>query len=134
MGLTCVTDACTTLSIARGLCFKHYQRLRRESLADPPQSLINDRLDGRIVVGKGDDPCWEWIGARGAGGRYGILMVGRRPKYVHRLMYERMIGSIPQRLVIDHLCRNTVCCNPAHLEVVTARENAKRAVVARLSR
>jgi len=29
-------------------------------------------------------------------------------------------------LQLDHLCRNRTCCNPAHLELVTGRENLLR--------
>ena len=46
--------------------------------------------------------------------------------YAHRLVYEMTVGPIPKGLCIDHLCRNTVCCNPAHLEPVTNGENIRR--------
>ncbi len=42
-------------------------------------------------------------------------------------MYERHVGPIPDGLDIDHLCLNTVCCNPTHLEPVTRDENSRRA-------
>ena len=35
-------------------------------------------------------------------------------------------GPIPKDLVIDHLCHNTRCVNPDHLELVTKTENGKR--------
>ena len=45
---------------------------------------------------------------------------------VHRVAYEAAVGPIPEGLQLDHLCRNTLCTNPAHLEPVTCRENLLR--------
>jgi len=45
---------------------------------------------------------------------------------VHRIAYEFALGPIPDGLTLDHLCRNTICCNPAHLEPVTLRVNTLR--------
>ena len=44
----------------------------------------------------------------------------------HRAAYEVRIGPIPDGMVIDHLCRNRACINPAHMEPVTNRENVLR--------
>ena len=38
----------------------------------------------------------------------------------HRLSYTILVGPIPEGYVIDHLCRNRRCYNPAHLEPVTS--------------
>jgi hypothetical protein len=42
-----------------------------------------------------------------------------------------LVGPVPQGLELDHLCRVRGCVNPAHLEPVTMRENARRGAVAR---
>lgn len=52
---------------------------------------------------------------------------------LHRLMYETLVGPIPEGLVIDHLCRERSCCNPEHLEVVTQQENICRGEIGRNS-
>ena len=52
--------------------------------------------------------------------------IGRKGYSNHRLAYECAYGPIPQGLVIDHLCRNRSCANPAHLEAVTDRVNILR--------
>lgn len=69
--------------------------------------------------------CWSFGGALTRAG-YGVVGVELRTVYVHRYVYERLVGPIPTGLVIDHLCRNRACFNPDHLEPVTQRENCLR--------
>ena len=72
------------------------------------------------------DGCWLWTGARDKLG-YGWIRRtrgGNAPAY--RVAWELEVGPIPEGLVIDHLCRNPSCVNPAHLEPVTQRENMLR--------
>lgn len=87
-----------------------------------------DRLMARIVLS--DVPfngsvCWVWPGANGPGG-YGHIHSEGRVAITHRVAYEHFIGPIPDGLVLDHLCRVTSCCNPAHLEAVSHLENVRR--------
>lgn len=69
--------------------------------------------------------CWEWEGGLTPNG-YGTLRAGRSSKVAHRVVFEAICGEIPEGLVLDHLCRNRLCVNPAHLEPVTNRENILR--------
>lgn len=77
-------------------------------------------MRAKIVIT--DAGCWHWVGAITSSG-YGAVGVNGVSKSTHRVAYELLIGQIPADLQIDHLCRNRPCCNPAHLEPVTAREN-----------
>lgn len=70
--------------------------------------------------------CWNWTGARR--GPYGVVTVKGKTHGIHRLFYEHYSGELIQGMVIDHLCRNTLCVNPEHLEQVTNSENVKRAI------
>lgn len=70
--------------------------------------------------------CWNWLLGCTRGG-YGKLLWKGKQSYIHRVMYELLREPIPQELTIDHLCRNTRCCNPEHLEAVTMSENLSRA-------
>lgn len=70
-------------------------------------------------------PCWLWKGQVAPDG-YGHLSVHDQTRMAHRLMYEHLVGPIPDGLQLDHLCRVRHCVNPAHLEPVTPRENTMR--------
>lgn len=43
--------------------------------------------------------------------------------YVHRVMFERHVGPIPEGAVIDHICHNRGCVNPSHLQAVSSKQN-----------
>lgn len=72
-----------------------------------------------------DDGCWEFEGAQTLG--YGVVGVHRRTWRLHRLAYYVMCDwDLPDRLVIDHLCRNRLCWNVEHLEPVPRGLNVLR--------
>lgn len=96
----------------------------------PPKPL-EDRLWSKVQKNS-PNGCWIWTGGVANHG-YGEIGVGSRvggakrtKLLVHRLVYELLVGEIPDGLDIDHLCRNKICVNPAHLEPVTRRENLAR--------
>lgn len=93
---------------------------------------LPQRLKEKIAI---DDltGCWRWTGSvfRKPYGNYGQLRVTIAPKKskvvrAHRYVYEMYNGSIPKDLEVDHVCRNTLCINPKHLEAVTHTENMRR--------
>ncbi len=69
--------------------------------------------------------CWVWLGGVGTSG-YGRTSTREGDLYAHRVAYSLWVGDIPGHLTIDHLCKNKLCCNPGHLEAVTAGENSLR--------
>src|SRR5438105_140221 len=94
----------------------------------PPYAPVAERFWAK--VDRFDpDHCWEWTGGRSDTG-YGSLNLGRdgsrRSVSAHRFAYELLIGPIPAGLVTDHLCRNRMCVNPKHLEMVSPRTNVLR--------
>lgn len=70
------------------------------------------------------DDCWVWIGSSPRG--YGQFWNGAKVVRAHRWIYETLIEPVPAGLVLDHLCRNTYCVNPTHLEPVTQQVNTLR--------
>lgn len=69
--------------------------------------------------------CWEWQGSLAHGYRY--FSHGKSVR-AHRASYQHFVGRIPDGFVIDHLCRNTRCVNPSHLEAVTQAVNVQRSI------
>jgi hypothetical protein len=69
--------------------------------------------------------CWAWTASTVPAG-YGKIKVEGKWLLAHRVSWEFLYGKIPAGLQIDHLCRNPSCVNPAHMEVVTGRENVLR--------
>ena len=67
------------------------------------------------------DGCWRWVGKVDPNG-YGRAGKG----WAHRVVYEAVVGPIPDGLQIDHLCCRPLCVNPGHLEPVTPLENFMR--------
>ncbi len=79
------------------------------------------------------DECWPWTGNVTQNG-YGRRSFDGVQWYAHRMAYTLVKGPIPAGLTVDHLCRHKLCCNPAHLEAVSAEENVRRAAGPRISR
>lgn len=71
------------------------------------------------------DGCHAWAGNLTPEG-YGTLVYEGRPWFAHRVAYELLVGSIPEGMTLDHLCRNRACVNVEHLEPVTMKENILR--------
>ena len=79
----------------------------------------------KIKTGDKKD-CWLWISGKTHHG-YGVFWINRKLVRAHRFSYELFNNKrIPDSLTIDHLCKNTSCVNPNHLEAVTMKENVLR--------
>lgn len=73
--------------------------------------------------------CWLWTGAQNplGYGRYTAYLGGKRYQHrmAHRVFYEVFVGRISGGLQVCHRCDTPPCCNPAHLFLGTAQENAQ---------
>lgn len=72
-----------------------------------------------------ETPCWIWSKALSGNG-YGAAYREGRVLGAHRMMYERLVGSIPEGEQIDHLCQVKTCVNPDHMQTVMQTVNLRR--------
>lgn len=111
--------------LRRGVTSANVERVSRFGKVPTPP---HERVLSRIAVSDAD--CWDFVGATARG--YGRVTVGsvadgtRRQRYAHAVVYEALVGPIPAGHEPDHLCGNTRCVNPEHIEYVTHRENVRR--------
>lgn len=104
--------------------------------------LLPKRFVDKITIL--DNGCWQWDGCLTSDG-YSLVYIGRLPTSspgmqtgAHRVVYETLVGLIPEGSQLDHLCHDPLICtdggccqhrrcvNPAHLQVCTSRENSRR--------
>lgn len=136
----CSLDGCDRKHYGNGYCERHWIRWKnhgdphyvtpRSEYRPRPQTPVFERIEGKYVVSEG---CWEWTGAKTSDG-YGIIGEGGKHSgnlYAHRVAWEKWRGPIPEGAEVDHLCYNTSCINPDHLEPVTPRVNKDRARLGR---
>lgn len=94
-------------------------------LADPAyRSEVWDRLLRNVEVMP--NGCWHWLRYRSPDG-YGVISVKRIMTAAHQVALAISIGGVWEPpLQVDHLCRNRICCNPDHLDLVTPQQNTLR--------
>ena len=120
----CLVEGCTLPPFGRGWCYTHYRRWRAHGNTDISLRLLPAEERFWAKVDKSGE-CWQWAGVHAQG--YGRCWWNGHSAAAHRVAFELTVGPVPEGLELDHLCRNRGCVNPAHLEPVTRRENARRA-------
>lgn len=109
------------------LCARELAIAKRRANGVKPRIVqsVDDRFFSKVRM---TDGCWVWTAGRSTNQfGHGVFSVGRGvSKGAHRFMYEQVVGPIPEGCVLDHLCRNTSCVRPDHLEPVPQRVNLHR--------
>jgi hypothetical protein len=131
----CSFEGCKKVRVAKGLCNSHWAQMSRRGELKPiiTHQTIDERFDSKYVIDV-NTGCWVWQ-LHGTGksavkekdGGYGRFTYDSKNVTAHRYAYERFHGiKITSEDTLDHLCRNTLCVNPEHLEKVTRGENTER--------
>jgi HNH endonuclease len=88
-------------------------------------SVVSRILEKTVKLKNG---CLQYTGSCSSHG-YGQISIGRKTLHAHRVIYQNLISPIDDSLVIDHLCRNRLCVNVEHLEIVTCQVNLLRSPI-----
>ena len=89
--------------------------------------LLAEKLWARVPSRPEDaEACWEFLGYRLPKG-YGRLSVGNRAGvYAHRAAWVVSGFTLGEFDELDHLCKNTSCVRPTHLQVVPRGWNGRQ--------
>jgi hypothetical protein len=122
----CSVRGCRRRARVKGFCASHYERHRTGQPLERPiakcvKGPIEKRLRAHVKIDK-KTGCHLWTGYRGPRD-YGVIWVGRSPKFAHRMAWELKHGPVPDGMVVMHTCDNPPCCNPEHLMLGTPGDN-----------
>lgn len=128
---TCAVSGCDRPIKRRGWCNAHYLRwwfhgdplIIKNNRGKTPYQRFIEKVDHT------ENGCWQWTGTITRKG-YGLFH-DEKMVAAHRWAYLHFVGSIPDGLQVDHLCRNRSCVNVEHMDIVTNRENVIRGNTAR---
>ena len=130
--IECPEADCTRPPYAKasGLCRPHNTLLANYGTTDA-WAIARRRFHAKVEIDHATE-CWEWrggsrAGSRGEYGGFSMVALGHPSIQAHRAAWMLLRGPIPEGLSIDHLCKNTNCVNPEHMEPVTLAENTRRA-------
>ena len=83
--------------------------------------LLPNRLNEKIKID--EMGCWLWQGSKSKG--YGYVSMCGSMRQVHRCLFELLVGTIPNGMELHHRCEKSICCNPDHLTIISAKEHRK---------
>jgi hypothetical protein len=92
------------------------------TLTDEQRRLFWSRVDKGPALA-----CWPWRGTVLRNG-YGQAKFSGKKHLAHRLALALAGQEVPAGMLVLHaplVCHNRLCCNPAHLRLGTAADNAR---------
>lgn len=132
----CKATNCNNPIHARGLCKTHFagsslirfptttpKRRKRK----PTQRIDKQQFWDRVDRSNGPDACWIWTGCVDKRWGYGHFSNAGESRLAHQIAWELETGKRPPRrrakYELDHICHERTCVNPAHLRLVTRKQN-----------
>jgi len=116
----------------------HYDRFMEKIIKDGRinEGYIFTKPDGVIIDYSILSRCWTTT-ASVSGGGYGQIGISKRGWNMHTLSYwlyngqpDNLIpGNADRHMVIGHICDNSICANPEHLEYISQGKNVGDAVL-----
>ena len=123
--LTCCSDRCAE-ERKRKLALDRRPPLRKAYEANDCKGML-EAIEKRAKPTK--DGCWEWPHLNAYG--YPTASIGGKRVFVHRLSLEAKHEAPLGSQAAHHICANTKCVNPEHLQPVTHRENMAEMITRR---
>lgn len=129
----CSVKDCCNFQVAKTLCDKHWQRLRKNGSPDLTTrnmgegKSLQEKFWSKVAVTANPDKCWFWKGSvnrSGYGHATGIIGE-KKSRRAHRIAYFYYFGVDPADLAVCHKCDQPGCCNPHHLFLGTQQENLR---------
>ena len=102
----------------RKLALDRRSPLRKAYEANDHKGMLK-AIEKRVSITK--DGCWEWNRLDSDG--YARVTIGDKNIALHRLVLEAKHEAPLGSQAAHHICANTKCVNPEHLQPVTHRDN-----------
>jgi len=81
-----------------------------------------ERVKAQTIID--EKGCHIFTGSKNECG-YGRIHQEKKLVFVHRAVYEKVHGSVPEKMIIMHSCDNPSCINIHHLSADYQSENVK---------